>query len=152
KQGDKRNIPFLRTAWRTEKDPAVRAVLADALYQSNREDYLGVRALLDSFAVTGAVYGRLRETAKELGVEVPGVSSVVELAAQGQSEAASRLVELCRAAQGDAGAERDASASMAEVAKTAPSELVVALKGAGSAERSAALSRLADALAQPGGS
>jgi len=149
KQGDKRNIPFLRTAWRTEKDPAVRAVLADALYQSNREDYLGVRALLDSFAVTDAVYGRLRETAKELGVEVPGVSSVVELAAQGQSEAITRLVELCRAAQGDAMAERETSASMAEVAKTAPHELLVALKGAGNPERGAALSRLAEALSQP---
>ena len=151
KQGDKRNIPFLRTAWRSEKDPAVRAVLADALYQSNREDYLGVRALLDSFAATDAVYGRLREAAKELGVEVPGVSSVVELAAQGQAEAVSRLVELCRAAQGDAAAEREASASMAEVAKTAPQELVVALKAAGNAERTAALSRLADALSQTGG-
>ncbi len=151
KQGDKRNIAFLRTAWRTEKDPAVRAVLAEALYESNREDYLGIRALLDSFAATDAVYGRLRDVAKELGVEVPGESSVIELAAQGQAEAMSRVVELCRATEGDEHAQRDISISMAEVAKTAPRELVVALKSAAPPERTAALARLAEGLSQAGG-
>ena len=151
KQGDKRNIPFLRTAWRTEKDPAVRAVLAEALYESNREDFVGMRALLDSFAATDAVYGRLRDVAKELGVEVPGVSSVIELAAQGQTEAISRLVELCRATEGDEHAKRDISISMAEVAKTAPRELVIALKSAAPPERNAALPRLAEGLSQAGG-
>jgi D-alanyl-D-alanine carboxypeptidase/D-alanyl-D-alanine-endopeptidase (penicillin-binding protein 4) len=151
KQGDKRNITFLRTAWRTEKDPAVRAVLAEALYESNREDYLGIRALLDSFAATDAVYGRLRDVAKELGVEVPGVSSVIEVAAQGQAEAMSRVVELCRATEGDEHAQRDISISMAEVAKTAPRELVIALKAAAPPERTAALARLAEGLSQSGG-
>jgi D-alanyl-D-alanine carboxypeptidase/D-alanyl-D-alanine-endopeptidase (penicillin-binding protein 4) len=151
KQGDKRNITFLRTAWRTERDPAVRAVLAEALYQSNREDYLGIRALLDSFAVTETVYGRLRDVAKELGVEVPGVSSIVELAAQGQAEAMSRVVELCRATEGDEHAQREISISMAEVAKTAPRELVIALKSATPAERAAASARLAEGLSQAGG-
>jgi D-alanyl-D-alanine carboxypeptidase/D-alanyl-D-alanine-endopeptidase (penicillin-binding protein 4) len=151
KQGDKRNITFLRTAWRTEKDPAVRAVLAEALYESNREDYLGIRALLDSFAATDAVYGRLRDVAKELGVEVPGVSSVIEVAAQGQAEAMSRVMELCRATEGDEHAQRDISISMAEVAKTAPRELVIALKAAAPPERTAALARLAEGLSQSGG-
>jgi D-alanyl-D-alanine carboxypeptidase/D-alanyl-D-alanine-endopeptidase (penicillin-binding protein 4) len=125
--------------------------LAEALYESNREDYLGIRALLDSFAATDAVYGRLRDVAKELGVEVPGVSSVIEVAAQGQAEAMSRVVELCRATEGDEHAQRDISISMAEVAKTAPRELVIALKAAAPPERTAALARLAEGLSQSGG-
>jgi D-alanyl-D-alanine carboxypeptidase/D-alanyl-D-alanine-endopeptidase (penicillin-binding protein 4) len=151
KQGDKRNIPFLRNAWRTEKDPAVRVVLAEALYQSNREDYLGTRALLDSFAASGAVYGRLRELAKELGVEVPGVPSIIELAAQGQLEAISRVVDLCRTTEANEQARGEISSSIAEVAKTAPRELVVVLKSTAPPERSAALARLAEGLSQAGG-
>lgn len=34
-KADRRNVTFLRTAWRTERDPAVRAIIAEALYQSD---------------------------------------------------------------------------------------------------------------------
>src|SRR6185369_5981685 len=86
-QKDRRNISFLRTAWRSEKDPAVRAVLADAMYRSDPEDYLGSRTLLDSVTATPDVLGRLRSLAAEMKIEVPTLSSVVELSAQGNSEA-----------------------------------------------------------------
>src|SRR5262249_27063796 len=112
KQGDKRNIPFLRTAWRSERDPAVRAAVAESLYQSNPDDYVGARALLDSFSSGEAVYGRLRKVAKLLGVEVPGFSSIAELAAQGNAEALSRLIELARACQGDEPAQAETAEAL----------------------------------------
>jgi len=145
KQGDKRNIPFLRTAWRTEKDPAMRAVVAESLYQSNPEDYLGLRALLDSFVPTDAVYGRLRQVAKELGIGVPGLTSVAELAAQGNAEALSRLIEVCSANPNEEDAQQEVSTAMSDVARSAPLELLGALRTAGPAG-AIALDRLAKGL------
>jgi D-alanyl-D-alanine carboxypeptidase/D-alanyl-D-alanine-endopeptidase (penicillin-binding protein 4) len=150
KQRDQRNISFLRTAWRSERDPAVRAVLADSLYQSNPNDYLGARTLLDSYAATGEVYGRLRQVAKELSVEVPGVTSMVELAASGNAEALTRVVELAEASRGDAQAETELAEAMGEVARTAPEELVVALREAGAGARETTVSLLARGLVQAG--
>ena len=123
RQGDKRNIAFLRTSWRTEKDPAVRAVIADSLYQSDPQDYLGARTLLDSFTAGADVYGRLRKVSAELQVEVPGFSSVVELAAGGSTDALTRMLELSRAAAGDPAAEAELAEAFGEVARTAPDEL-----------------------------
>lgn len=109
-QRDQRNIGFLRTAWRSERDPAVRAVLAESLYQSNPHDYLGARTLLDSYSATAEVYGRLKDVARVLSVEVPGVSSMVELAAGGNAEALARVLELA----GAAGTDAQAQSEMAE--------------------------------------
>jgi D-alanyl-D-alanine carboxypeptidase/D-alanyl-D-alanine-endopeptidase (penicillin-binding protein 4) len=150
KQRDQRNISFLRTAWRSERDPAVRAVLADSLYQSNPSDYLGARTLLDSYAASSDVYGRLRAVARELSVDVPGVGSMVELAAGGNAEALSRVVELAGAARGDGPAEAELSVGLGEVARTAPEELVVALREAAPGERDVAVTLLARGLVQVG--
>lgn len=143
KQGDKRNISFLRTAWRNEKDPAVRAVVAESIYQSNPQDYLGARALLDSFQASDEVYGRLRSLARDLKVEVPGVASVVELSAEGNTEALQRLIELAQASQGDEGQKAELADSLTEVARTAPEELVTALRGVPAGEREASVGLLA---------
>nr|WP_255671689.1 D-alanyl-D-alanine carboxypeptidase/D-alanyl-D-alanine-endopeptidase [Corallococcus sp. AS-1-6] len=152
RQRDQRNIGFLRTAWRSERDPAVRAVLAESLYQSNPHDYLGTRTLLDSYAATDDVYGRLRQVAHALSVGVPGVSSMVELASGGNTEALARVLELCRAA----GAARDLEAQdeladgLGEVARTAPEELVTALRAASAVERDATVPLLAQGLVKAG--
>lgn len=150
RQRDQRNIGFLRTAWRSERDPAVRAVLAESLYQSNPHDYLGARTLLDSYAATGEVYGRLREVAKVLSVEVPGVSSMVELAAGGNAEALARVLELAGASGTDVQAQTEMAEALGEVARTAPEELVVALRAASSGDRDASTTMLARALVQAG--
>jgi D-alanyl-D-alanine carboxypeptidase/D-alanyl-D-alanine-endopeptidase (penicillin-binding protein 4) len=147
-KADQRNLPFLRTAWRTERDPAVRAVLADSIYQSDPRDYLGTRALLDSFTAADDVYGRLRRLARELKEPLPCVGSLTTLAAEGNGEALVRLVELARASAGDLGAQRTVSASLADVARTAPDELLVSLRGAAAADRDAALGLLAQGVAQ----
>ncbi|MFP2931016.1 D-alanyl-D-alanine carboxypeptidase/D-alanyl-D-alanine-endopeptidase, partial [Pyxidicoccus sp. 3LG] len=150
KQRDQRNIGFLRTAWRSERDPAVRAVLAESLYQSNPHDYLGARTLLDSYAATGEVYGRLREVARVLSVDVPGVSSMVELAAGGNAEALARVLELAGAAGTDPLSQKEMSEALGEVARTAPEELVVALRAANAGDRDASTTLLARALVQAG--
>ena len=146
-KADQRNLSFLRTAWRTERDPAVRAVLADSIYQSDPRDYLGTRALLDSFTPADEVYGRLRQLARELAVEVPCVGSLTSLAAEGNGEALSRLVELARPSASDVPAQRTVSSSLADVARTAPDELLVALRAASPPDRDAAVMLLARGVA-----
>ncbi|MFL5356024.1 D-alanyl-D-alanine carboxypeptidase/D-alanyl-D-alanine-endopeptidase [Archangium sp.] len=147
-QRDTRNIGFLRTAWRSERDPAVRAVVAESLYQSNPQDYLGVRTLLDSYSAGTDVYGRLRSVARELSVEVPGLGSMVELAASGNAEALSRVIELAGASSGDAASEAEMSEGLGAVARTAPEELVQALRTASAKDREAATALLARGLVQ----
>ncbi len=146
RQADKRNISFLRTAWRSERDPAVRAVVAESLYQSDPQDYLGVRTLLDSFAATPEVYGRLLTVSRELGVEVPGVSSMADLAAEGNMDALSKVVEICRAARDDAAAQAELSDALAEIARTAPEELLLTLRSVADAERDSSIELLARGL------
>jgi D-alanyl-D-alanine carboxypeptidase/D-alanyl-D-alanine-endopeptidase (penicillin-binding protein 4) len=148
KQGDGRNIPFLRTAWRSERDPAVRAVLAESIYRSNPQDYLGARALLDSVLATQEVYGRLRRVAREMAIETPGMSGVVELAAEGNAEALSRLLDISKAASADEGAEQELGGALAEVARTAPDELLLALSRAPDAEQKASVALLAKGLVE----
>lgn len=145
-QADRRNVAFLRTAWRNERDPALRAAVADSIYQSNPQDYIGVRALLDSFAASDDVYLRLRLLSRALGVETPGVSSLVTIAAEGNPEALARLVELARAAGSDEHAKSDLAVAFSEVARTAPEELVHALQAASILDREAALTLLAKGL------
>jgi len=149
-QADRRNVAFLRTAWRNEKDPALRAAVADCIYQSNPQDYVGARALLDSFSASDDVYLRLRLLSRAIGVETPGVSSLVTLAAEGNPEALARLVELARAAGSDEHAKSDLAVAFSEVARTAPEELVHALEVAVLADREAALALLAKGLEREG--
>lgn len=149
-EGDRRNLDFLRTAWRTERDPAVRVVLADAIYRSNPEDYFGERALLDSLQTTPEVLGRLRKIATSLGVEVPGIGSVVELAANGDAEALKKLLALGQAAEGDADAEARLAGDLEQVARTVPEPLLLALKDAPAPRVAAAVSLLARKLALHG--
>jgi len=147
-QHDPRNIGFLRTAWRSEKDPAVRAVVAEGLYQSNPQDYLGVRTLLDSYSAGSEVYGRLRGVARELSVDVPGLGSLVELAASGNAEALSRVVELAGASSGDVLAEGEMTEGLGAVARTAPEELVQALRTASDRDRDATTQLLSRGFVQ----
>jgi serine-type D-Ala-D-Ala carboxypeptidase/endopeptidase (penicillin-binding protein 4) len=145
-QADRRNVAFLRTAWRNEKDPALRAAVADSIYQSSPQDYIGTRALLDSFSASDDVYLRLRLLSRALGVETPGVSSLVTLGAEGNPEALARLIELGRAASSDEHAKSDLAVAFSEVARTAPDELVHALQVAAPLDREVALALLAKGL------
>ncbi len=145
-QADKRNISFLRTAWRSEKDPAVRAVVATSLFQSDPQDYLAVRTLLDSFMASPEVYGRLRVVARELELDVPGLGPMMDLAAEGNAEALARVVELTFASSGDVRAEEELAQGLAEIGRSAPEELLLSLRDADARHRDSAQELLARGL------
>jgi D-alanyl-D-alanine carboxypeptidase/D-alanyl-D-alanine-endopeptidase (penicillin-binding protein 4) len=95
---------------------------------------------------TPEVYGRLRSLAKEMSIDVPAVPAVVEVAAQGNAEALSKLLELVRGSSGDAVAEKEVSSALSEVGRTAPEELILALRNAPIQDRDAAVAMLARGL------
>ncbi len=147
-KADKRNTPFLRTSWRNEKDPAIRALIAEALYQSDAREVASTRMFLDSVSAGDEVYGRLKRAAREIGIETPLVGSIVELAAAGSGEALARLYELVRASNGEEASERAMADALAVVVNEAPRELVLSLKGAPTVDRDATLESLADGMAR----
>jgi D-alanyl-D-alanine carboxypeptidase/D-alanyl-D-alanine-endopeptidase (penicillin-binding protein 4) len=76
------------------------------------------------------------------------VGSLTSLAAEGNGEALTRLLELARPSASDPGAQRTVSSSLADVARTAPDELLVTLRGATPVDRDAALVLLVRGVAQ----
>lgn len=152
-KADRRNGSFLRTIWRSEKDPAVRAAIADALYQTDPRESASVRVLLDSVSAGDEVFGRLKRAARELKVGVPTVAPIIELAASGHPEALQRLLELVRAgASGDQALDDQLSDALASIANEAPNELLYAMRVAPVKDSEAAVDMLARGLvraAQP---
>ncbi|MEW6430907.1 MAG: D-alanyl-D-alanine carboxypeptidase/D-alanyl-D-alanine-endopeptidase [Myxococcota bacterium] len=151
-KGERRSVPFLRTAWRSETDPALRAVIADALYQLDPREPSSAHLLLESALATDDVYGRLRKAAEADGLDVPVLPSLVELASAGSVDAAARLFEFVRASGSDARASAWLSEQLAVVATDAPQELLLALKSSPQEARDAAVDSLVAGLvkaAQP---
>lgn len=154
-KADKRNAPFLRTAWRAEKDPAIRGAIADALYVTDPREWASARILLDSVAPSEEVFGRLRRAARKMGLaEVPTVGPVVELAATGNAEALQRLFELTRVAEAtdDQKLKDDLADAVASIANEASNEVLYAFRVAPQRESEAAVDALARGLvraAQP---
>lgn len=141
-KGEKRNAALLRTAWRSEKDPAVRAIIADALYQSDPREGANVRVLLDSALASEDVYGRIKKASMEAGFDLPVLPSLVELASAGNVDAAARLFEFVRVDASDERASAWLSEQLAVVATDAPEELLLALKSTPEADRAPVLDSL----------
>lgn len=151
-KGEKRNVALLRTAWRSEKDPAVRAIIADALYQSDPREGANVRTLLDSALASEDVYGRIKKASLEAGFDLPVLPSLVELASAGNVDAASRLFDFVRVDAHDERASAWLSEQLAVVATDAPQELLVALKSTPELDRPVVIDSLVRGLvkaAQP---
>ena len=151
-KGEKRNVALLRTAWRSEKDPAVRAIIADALYQSDPREGANVRVLLESALATDDVYGRIKKASAEAGFDLPVLPSLVELASAGNVDAAARLFEFVRVDAADERASAWLSEQLAMVATDAPQELLLALKSTPEADRGPVIDSLVRGLlkaAQP---
>ncbi len=151
-KGEKRNVALLRTAWRSEKDPAVRAIIADALYQSDPREGASVRVLLDSALASDDVYGRIKKASLEAGFDLPVLPSLVELASAGNVDAASRLFEFVRVDAADERSSAWLSEQLAVVATDAPQELLLALKSTPEADRGPVIDSLVRGLvkaAQP---
>ncbi len=134
-KGEKRNVALLRTAWRSEKDPAVRAIIADALYQSDPREGANVRTLLDSALASEDVYGRIKKASAEAGFDLPVLPSLVELASAGNVDAAARLFEFVRVDASDERASAWLSEQLAVVATDAPQEILLALKSTAENDR-----------------
>jgi D-alanyl-D-alanine carboxypeptidase/D-alanyl-D-alanine-endopeptidase (penicillin-binding protein 4) len=126
---DKKNLPFLRTALRTERDPLLRVALADALYRTDPEQ--GGGALLEALPASPDLFLRLRNAGREQSLPVPAVASLLDLAVDGSPEAMLRLLALSPLAQG---ATRDESLGamltdgLVEVGEASPDELLAALR------------------------
>jgi D-alanyl-D-alanine carboxypeptidase/D-alanyl-D-alanine-endopeptidase (penicillin-binding protein 4) len=144
---DRKGVAFLRTAWRSERDPAVRTVIAEALYESDPGDYAAARVYLDSFSADEVVYGRLCRVALALGVDVPGLSPLLELAAQGNPEALGQLLRVAAASREGEQRRKLVATALAEVSRTAPEALLAALRAASSTEREEATGLLVHGLA-----
>ena len=121
---DKHNEPFLRTALRTERDPALKAVVAEALYRSDPDDSSGIRAVLDNWSPGPDVFIRLRTASRVMGVEVPVVASLLDIAADGNAEALARVLELAPTAKDDPALTRELSDGLEEVSHNAADELL----------------------------
>ncbi len=145
-KADKANAAFLRAAWRTERDPAVRAIIADANYHSDPREPWSTRMLLDSVQPSEEVWGRLRKAALEAQVDMPVLGALAEVAAAGNVEAITRLVELLRPSVADDAAVGLLGEQLAVVAHDAPNELIAALRVSQPQDREAAVDVLSKGL------
>ncbi len=129
KAPDKKNLPFLRAALRTERDPLLRLAVADALYQNDPEQ--GGAQLLEAIPASTELFVRLRALGKELSLPLPVVSSLLDLAADGNADALSRLLALAPLATGQSDdLLATLSDGLVEVGHNAPDELLTALRAA----------------------
>src|SRR5438477_2201677 len=146
---DKKNLPFLRSALRTERDPLLRVVLADALYRSDPDQ--GGGALLEAMPASPELFLRLRSVGRELSLPVPAVSSLLDLAVDGSPEALVRLLALAPLARGPQHDDQLAallSDGLVEVGEASPDELLAALRGSPEPQSQAAVELVAVGLKQ----
>jgi D-alanyl-D-alanine carboxypeptidase/D-alanyl-D-alanine-endopeptidase (penicillin-binding protein 4) len=144
--GDARNVPFLRSALRTEADPALRAAIGEGIYLSDPDGDGSRRAFLDALADGGEAVARLWGA---LGADDPPpvLPSLADLAGEGEPDALSRLFEL--AAGAAPGPLADALADkLAEVAAGAPEAFVTALRAAPAPAQEGAIAALAAGLSR----
>jgi len=146
--GDRRNLPVLRTALRSETDPVLRAAAAEAVYLSDPDGETARRTFLETVTGDPEVLVRLRAVAAGPGAPSPLLGSLADLAAEGVPEALSRLVELSPAGASDPALAAEMADVWVEVARTAPDETLAALRSASEAGSEAALSALARGLAR----
>jgi serine-type D-Ala-D-Ala carboxypeptidase/endopeptidase (penicillin-binding protein 4) len=148
---DKKNLPFLRSALRTERDPMLRIVLADAIYRSDPDQGGGV--LLEAIPPSPELFVRLRSVGRELALPIPAVSSLLDLAVDGSAEALARLFSLAPLARG-AGRDEQLAALLSdgllEVGDASPDEMFSGLRAAPASQAQAAIELASTGLEQAG--
>ena len=148
---DKKNLPFLRSALRTERDPLLRVVLADALYRSDPDQ--GGGPLLEAMPASPELFLRLRSVGRELALPMPAVSSLLDLAVDGSLEALTRLFALAPLARGpqhDEQLEGLLADGLVEAGEASPDEFLSALRGAAAPQAQAAVELIGKGLLQAG--
>jgi len=145
---DKKNLAFLRSALRSERDPMVRLVAADALVRSDPEQ--GGGPLLEAMPPTPELFVKLRAVSRELSLPVLAVSPLLDLAVDGNAEALARLLSLAPLARGpqrDEQLELVLSKGLADVAEASGDELFSTMRGAPAVQAQAAVELAAIGLA-----
>jgi serine-type D-Ala-D-Ala carboxypeptidase/endopeptidase (penicillin-binding protein 4) len=148
RSGDPRNIAFLRTSLKTERDPVLRIAAAEAVYLSEPDAESGRRAFLDAVAAEGASFPRLRALGADLEAPSPVLGSLADLAAEGSLDALSRLVELSPPAMAEPGLAAGVAELWEDVARNAPDELVRALRTAPGPAADAVIAAVARGIAR----
>lgn len=145
--GDQRNLHLLRSALRAEREPALRLAIGECVYLSDPDGETSRRTFLDAVPADPQVLGRLWAAGQ--GEEIPPVlPSLGDLAGEGSPEALARLVDVAPAAALDGKLAAAIADLMAEVAASAPEELVVALRAAPAGAQEAAVGALGAGLAR----
>jgi serine-type D-Ala-D-Ala carboxypeptidase/endopeptidase (penicillin-binding protein 4) len=145
--GDPRNVAFLRSALRSEGDPAIRLAIAECIYLSDPESEGARRAFLEAVSPDAAALGRLW-SANAGARPTPVLPSLGDLAAEGGGDALARLVELAQASAQDGGLAAAIADALAGVSASAPEELVSALRAAPGSVADAAIGALGAGLAR----
>ena len=140
RDADKRNLPFLRSALATEQEPVLRSVVADSIYKCDSEG--SWQTLLDYTPKDADEFARLRVVGQDLNIPTPMVTSLVAIAAEGNSEALSKTLELANYAAGDDATCALFAEGLQEIGRTAADELTAALKAADDGVRDAAINLL----------
>lgn len=151
--GDARNQGLLREAYRKATDAVSRVALAECVYLSDPESESARRALLDAVAAEPDATPRLWALLPDLETG-PVVSSLADLAVDGEGEALRRLLELsARDLHGEKDEKETKLAAaigdaLAGVAASAPDDVLTALRGAPAPLAEAAAGRLAAGIAR----
>lgn len=145
--GDRRNLPFLRTALRVEGAPAVRLAVAEALYRSSPDAGAAQRAVLDAVAsAPGSASLALVLAAADPSDPAPILAALADLAASDVAPALDELVALLPAAA-EAPALRGAlDAVLLDLAEVIPEPLRAAVEAAPPPARAAAAALLGERL------
>lgn len=142
---DARNLPFLRSALRSETNPVLRTVIADAMYRADAD--LGLSWLLENVPTSAEAYAKLRSVGQELSLPTPGVSSLIDVAAEGHPDAIDRLLVLVDATAREEPGEDTFAEGLQEVGRNAPDELYEALSRAPDEVSASALATLGRGIA-----
>lgn len=147
RQADPRNVSFLRTALQAESDPALRLAIAECVYLSEPDGETSRRTFLEAVSPDAQALGRLWTAAGE-DEPPPVLSPLGDLAGEGDVEALARLVELTTASGLDGRFATALGDVVAEVAASAPEELLAAMRAAPAALQDSALAALASGLSR----
>jgi D-alanyl-D-alanine carboxypeptidase/D-alanyl-D-alanine-endopeptidase (penicillin-binding protein 4) len=127
--GDARNEGLLREAFRGATDPAARVAIAECVYLTDPDSESARRAFLEAVAADLEATARLWTLLPDLETG-PVVSSLADLAADGEPEALRRLLELSARDPADPKLAAAIEDGLAGVAASAPEDVLAALRAA----------------------
>gem|GEM_PF-111012 len=117
---DAGNLPRLFALLPGERDPAKRALIADAILQTAPDNGDAARTFLRHFDLSEDCFGRLVKMARNESVPTPLIQSLAGLAADGNQEALSLLLGLTVREGSDKILQKELTDALVEVAFEAP--------------------------------